>query len=267
MTRVANDRPTMDLRQPRYRLIAPIYDLLGALYTGRGIEATRRIIARSIQPGQRVLSLGGGTGREAEHALRRGAEVTLVDRSPSMLARAERRLARGSEKLADVRIANGDCPRRPWIRRGKRLGGCPSPSPVRRLVRDDALRFLATERSEFDHIWLSFFLNVFDRDELSQLWPALAARLAPGGRIWIADFAPARSGIAGVLQRVYYALPLSVFALLTGNAWHGLVDYAALAREHGLVTASRHSVPIGKCGPKCGPKWLRVWALRRHSSP
>lgn len=219
----------MNLRQPRYRLVAPIYDLLGALYTGRGIEATRRIVARSIQPNERVLSLGGGTGREAEHALERGAAVTLVDRSPSMLARAERRL----------------------------LG---SPTGKLRLVCDDALHFLADDPAEYDHIWLSFFLNVFDRDELALLWPALAARLAPGGRIWIADFAPAQKGIAGATQRAYYALPLCVFALLTGNAWHGLVDYAALAREHHLVTAERHSVPLGRRGPK----WLRVWGLDKR---
>ncbi|MEZ6018604.1 MAG: methyltransferase domain-containing protein [Planctomycetota bacterium] len=78
----------------RYALVAPIYDLCTAVLTGGAIWRSRVCQLEVLEPGQHVLFAGGGTGRAAVEAARRGLRVTLVDRSPAMLARARRRAAR-----------------------------------------------------------------------------------------------------------------------------------------------------------------------------
>ncbi|MEZ5976217.1 MAG: methyltransferase domain-containing protein [Planctomycetota bacterium] len=61
---------------------------------GGAIWRSRVCQLEVLEPGQHVLFAGGGTGRAAVEAARRGLRVTLVDRSPAMLARARRRAAR-----------------------------------------------------------------------------------------------------------------------------------------------------------------------------
>jgi phosphatidylethanolamine/phosphatidyl-N-methylethanolamine N-methyltransferase len=69
-----------------YRLYAPIYDrLFGWLYA----RARRRAIALlEVQPGERVLVTGVGTGLDLP-SLPSGAHITGVDLSPAMLAQAK----------------------------------------------------------------------------------------------------------------------------------------------------------------------------------
>jgi SAM-dependent methyltransferase len=71
-----------------YELIAPYYDLEHADYQ----EDVDLYLNYAIALGSPVLELGCGTGRLLEPLARRGIEVTGVDSSPAMLARARQRL-------------------------------------------------------------------------------------------------------------------------------------------------------------------------------
>ena len=75
-----------------YNLLAPIYDLLWARE-----EMRRDLAARlRLQPGQRVLETGIGTGANLPYlckAVGRSGHIEGVDVSPGMLCRAERKSA------------------------------------------------------------------------------------------------------------------------------------------------------------------------------
>lgn len=85
----------------RYRLYAPVYDVVaGPLEGGR-----RRAIERlDLDPGDRVLCLGCGTGTDLEY-LPPDVSVTAVDLTPSMV---ERTRARAASMDVDVDARVGD---------------------------------------------------------------------------------------------------------------------------------------------------------------
>lgn len=71
----------------KYRLWAPFYDLVFA--NDRIKQVRRRIFELvDIQPGQRVLLVGVGTGQDLPF-IPNHAEVTGIDFSPVMLAKAQ----------------------------------------------------------------------------------------------------------------------------------------------------------------------------------
>ncbi|HMB89945.1 MAG TPA: methyltransferase domain-containing protein [Rhodothermales bacterium] len=71
----------------RYGLYAPCYDLV-AKRLDRGRK--RSIERLNMQPGQRVLIVGAGTGLDFPH-LPTGLDVTAVDLSPAMIGKASTR--------------------------------------------------------------------------------------------------------------------------------------------------------------------------------
>jgi len=86
----------------RYERVAPLYDVYAApmewMGTGR---RRRRLVSRARG---RVLEVGVGTGKNLEYYAG-GVELTAVDVSPAMLARARRRAAR-LRSLATFAVAD-----------------------------------------------------------------------------------------------------------------------------------------------------------------
>lgn len=79
----------------RYTLYAPVYDRIA----GRLVEGRRRAIELlNVQPGERVLIVGCGTGLDLE-LLPRGCHVTAIDITPAMV---EKTRARGAELGIEV---------------------------------------------------------------------------------------------------------------------------------------------------------------------
>lgn len=76
--------------------VAPRYDLLNRLLSGRRDVAWRRVAVRSLalQPGDAVLDLCCGTGDQAIELRAHGAEVTAADFCLPMLAIARRKYQR-----------------------------------------------------------------------------------------------------------------------------------------------------------------------------
>jgi ubiquinone/menaquinone biosynthesis C-methylase UbiE len=84
------DRWSVDSRL-RYRRIAPLYDLLDLPFEYARYRPLRRLLFAGLSG--RLLDAGVGTGRNIPF-YPPGAEVTGIDGSPEMLARAMRRRAR-----------------------------------------------------------------------------------------------------------------------------------------------------------------------------
>ncbi len=179
-----------------YDRVAPLYDLLGALYSAGAIARSKKEHLKFLHPGQRVLYVGAGTGRECVDAAALGAQVTICDTSERMLQRARSRLE--SAQLPAT------------------------------YVGADALTLSAT----FDVIVAPYFLNVFDSRRVLVALSALSARLSPGGMLYVVDFRAPTGGLffRGV-QRLYYLLPQLLFLVLTKNPWHELYDYPKLAES------------------------------------
>src|SRR6516164_1605083 len=72
----------------RYERIAPVYDLLDLPFERRRYSALRPLLFQNL--GGRLLDAGIGTGRNCAY-YPAGAEVSGIDSSPAMLARARRR--------------------------------------------------------------------------------------------------------------------------------------------------------------------------------
>jgi demethylmenaquinone methyltransferase / 2-methoxy-6-polyprenyl-1,4-benzoquinol methylase len=100
-----------------FAAIARHYDLLNDLQSfGLHRRWKRRVVElAAVQPGQRALDLCCGTGDMAFALARRGAEVTGLDFSPSMLEIAEARLQRNfKSQISNLKFIQGDAQQIPF---------------------------------------------------------------------------------------------------------------------------------------------------------
>lgn len=153
---------------------AALYDVGFALLTrGREHLLRERVVdLATLQPGERVLDVGCGTGGLAIAAARRvGATGTVhgVDASPEMVARARHRAAR-----ADVPVTV-------------------DVAPVEALPFPDGA---------FDVVLSSLMLHHLPEDLRGQAFTEIRRVLRPGGRLFAVDFEPPRSRVARVLTRL-----------------------------------------------------------------
>lgn len=133
-----------------YALWSRVYDTSIALdpaYRGNA----RRMVERVVEPGDRVLDVGVGTGILAEYGASRARDYVGIDYSGSMLSRAGLKMARG--KLGSVSLRWADA------------------------------RSLPFEDAYFDAAVSSFVLPHFDREEKPRVLGEIARVLRPGGRL------------------------------------------------------------------------------------
>ena len=70
----------------RYAIVGPLYDFISTVYSGNSIQHCKVAHLDQLKPGDKVLFAGVGHGRDALYAAQRGAEVTVVDLSQTMLS-------------------------------------------------------------------------------------------------------------------------------------------------------------------------------------
>lgn len=152
-----------------------------------------------------MLYPGVGRGADAALAVRLGARVTAIDASSAMLVRLRRHLE--AEGLAAI------------------------------LLESDVLEH---REAKYDWVVANFFLNVFAPEQMRVVLGHLLARLAPEGRIAIADFAPPAGGaVARALAYAYYG-PVDVASWALGlAALHPIYDYGRELAELGFDVEQR----------------------------
>jgi len=200
-----------------YDLLANCYDLLAAIWSGGAIRAARLWCAGLLDPEEDVLVVGPGTGEDVADISFRGAHVVIMDLSNKML---EATLAR--------------C---------RRKGGL-APEVIQGDFR--------TEHSikNQDAVLAPFVLNVFSSDELPQIIAQLQDFTSDGGRILISDFAPPANFLPSrLLMELWHGIPMAIFHLFTGSAWHLIHNIPAAVEQAGMIIVERKRFRIFGIGP------------------
>jgi ubiquinone/menaquinone biosynthesis C-methylase UbiE len=202
-------------RERGYDSIAKAYDALAGLYSLGGIARAKRAHLVLIQPGQRVLYVGAGSGEECVEAARIGARVTILDSSQQMLSLCRARLQK-QERLGGTELAVT-------------------------LVRADVRKFY--DRKLFDVVVVPFFLNTLEERELPDMIVHLGSYLRHAGQLISVDFrAPSAHPGFRLIQKAYYLPPLALFYSLTQNPWHPLYDYEKIRQKAALPLTLRQRI-------------------------
>jgi len=206
----------VDPARPSYERVAWCYEPIASLYSGGAIAAAKASQIAALRSGDRVIYVGVGCGEDAVLAARAGAKVTGLDVSRRMLARTHARL--------------------------QRMG-------VEAELRCESL-FDHSPRAAYDSVCANFVLNLFPEALMRTALATLVGWLRPGGRLFIADFAPPRGGVASqLLARAYYR-PVNVAAwALRLCSLHPLYDYAERIESLGLSLERRDRFRVFARGP------------------
>lgn len=194
--------------------LAPHYDWLEALTAGRRLERARTAWLDALPPRGRILSVGEGHGRFAAACAARWpqAELTCVEPSPRMLARARRRV--GPASAARIRWHLAELAA--WAPHGS-----------------------------YDAVVTCFFLDCFPPEELAAAITRLAACAAPGAVWLVVDFAVPARGWRRWRARAVHALMYAFFRVATGLPARRWTKPDPLLRAQGFALAGRREFEHG----------------------
>lgn len=181
--------------------------------------------AAAPEPGRRVLELGCGTGAVTARLVERGARLTALDQSPEMLERAKQRLARRAHEVE-------------WLE-------C------------TASEIDALPAGGFDAVVASFALSEMSASERRFVLVEAARRLAPGGRVVVADEVWPVGRAARWLFRLLRWPQAAAGWLLAGVVSRPLEDPSAELRAAGLRVLRTQEWLLGS---------LRLWVAEAEAA-
>lgn len=200
--------------------LAPIYDWMLRLSSGRLLPRVRRSLLAKLPVCERALIPGEGTGEFLCDLMRAGRakRATVIDLAPAMLARARTRAAR--ELDADAYAALEF-----------RVAALPEAGQ-------------AIERGAYDLICTNFFLDVFTEEQLEPAFTQLDAQLAPGGHWYLSDFAypdPQHGQFYAAIGRTLVNFLYLFFAISCGLAARRLPQTESQFRKRGYRMLAEQS--------------------------
>lgn len=197
--------------QPNFNLLAPVYDIFAQLVFGNNLKLAQKEFLHRIKAGDKVLLIGGGTGRVLEEieALGINIELFYVESSSKMMAISK------SRKLSDrIKVTFIEKP------------------------------FLEAEiQEEFDVICTFFFLDLFSEDYLAKTIKQIK-KLHKSNGLWLfADFS------SKVERPVYHRIlvqSMFIFFRISANvSVSKFLDYPLLIKDAGYTTAGHSSFKKG----------------------
>ncbi len=189
------------------------YDWIEALSAGECLQKARTFWLDELHGRKRILSVGEGHGRFAEAVVTRfpEAEFAVVELSPKMLVRAQKRL------------------------------GCAADN-----VRWHCCDVLAWKSAgAFDAIATCFFLDCFPPDTLSEMVNRLARCAAPDALWLVVDFALPPRGLPRWRAQAIHWLMYAFFRRIVGLPARHLTPPNDLLRAHGFELVARHEFEWG----------------------
>jgi demethylmenaquinone methyltransferase/2-methoxy-6-polyprenyl-1,4-benzoquinol methylase len=167
--------------------LGPSYDRVGAaLSFGQDPRWRRFLVSRLPRDGGHVLDVATGTGLVAAELLRRGFEVTGVDQSPEMLARARERF-------------------------GPRIE-----------LAESSAESLPFAQGSFDHLTVTYLLRYVD--DPGATLAELARVVRPGGVVASLEFG-VPSGLARPAWELYVRAGLPLAGRVLRHGWSEVGDF------------------------------------------
>ncbi len=194
-----------------YKPVSKYYDSLSTLYSLGQIPRCRNAFVSEISVAVRgggltsldVCFAGAGHGAEAISLAEQGGMVTVVEISASMLEVFQQKLSRASDETK-ARV---------------------------KIIHDD----IRNVQHRYDWVVANFFLNVFPESEMVKMVDTLLERCSSHGSLVVGDFYynTEGNGLKRTLQKMNWALALSVFRILVKNANHPIYDYRVYLSKRG----------------------------------
>lgn len=192
----------------KYKLIGRSYDLLSKLYSGNAILNCKlsMLNQHTVGPHTKILFAGAGQGRDVLKAAELGANVTMVDISPTMM-----------NKFNQLKTSH---PQNEQLKIHTILGD---------ILKHDTFE-------EYDIVVSNFFLNVFEHDKMNTLLEHLLKLCRQNGHIIIGDFCPPQGSLLQrTAQKLYWYSAATAFFAIAGNAIHEIYDYRKILNSKGLA--------------------------------
>jgi ubiquinone/menaquinone biosynthesis C-methylase UbiE len=196
-----------------FDLLAPHYRWMEFLLAGSKLQRCRTAFLPAVPAPRQILLLGEGNGRFLTELLRLHprAQITCLDASDKMLARARARLKRKGFDTTDVTF-----------------------------IHADVLDWFPASGAQFDLIVSHYFLDCFRADQLDQFLPRLAGLAAPGAHWLIADFHEPKTGWFAWRARIILRSMYLFFQNFTRLPAGGLTPVDPLLARHGFTLRERH---------------------------
>ncbi len=191
------------------------YDLGMRLLTFGGVERAYDRLAGHVQPGQRVLDVGCGTGALALRMARRGASVTAIDVSAEMLELAARR-------AREAGVGEGI----EWIEKG-----------VAELDGEESERY--------DAVASGLCLSELGDDEIAYTLRQARRLLVPGGLLLLADETTPRSPFLRALRWLVRTPLVALTWLVTQQTSHAVPDLSERVAAAGFELLSQRRGGLG----------------------
>lgn len=200
----------------RFDRAAWFYEPLARLYSLGQIEAAKASQLEFMKAGDRVLYVGVGAGEDAALSAAKGVQLTCIDLSDRMLARARAKVDRAGLSAE--------------------------------FLRGDVLQH--DRKNYYDVVTANFFLNCFERGPMRRMLHHLASLVRPGGRLLIADVAvPSGSRFQQVTHRTYNGIGIVLYWAMGLVPLHPIYDYRRYFDESKLRCDSIQDFRVLPFGP------------------
>lgn len=198
----------------KYFFVGHFYEMASRLYSGNAIPRCREAMLDHLKPGDKVVFGGVGYGWDAIKAAQLGADVTIVEISPTMIAKFNATVKKaGAEHLK------------------------------LRAVQSDILEF--NEFESYDMVVANFFLNVHTRELMMRIWKQMIKLGKPGSKFVIGDFElPSGNFLTRMVKHIYYLMANVTFYFIAGNALHIIYDYPTIMKTLGLELKEVRYIPF-----------------------
>jgi len=210
-----------------YTRLSRWYDRLGRSSEGPHIAEGLHLL--DVQPGERVLEVGFGTGRSLialAHAVGSTGQVIGVDLAEGMIAVAREQLHKDAAQASSCpsareAVGHPNDPTRDHA--DKSIGFPPRPARLRRDLADKATTrgndvvtlhrgsalHLPYATASFDAVFSSFMLDLIDTPDIPGVLSEMRRVLKPGGRLGLVSMSKACAGnvVVKVYERFHRWLP------------------------------------------------------------